>query len=116
MKRLQEKFRKNGLPYTLIKRNEFVAMYGIGGTYTDKILHYEVIRIIAVPETEIKGRIIPAHEAIPGNELFGKEGSKCIHNRDRAERYFLELTDNLKMTMEEGLNNHREEKKTVSEG
>jgi hypothetical protein len=35
MKTLRAKFRLNGLPYTLLKRNEVVAMYGIGGTYTD---------------------------------------------------------------------------------
>jgi hypothetical protein len=32
----------NGLPYTLIKRNDKVALYGIGGEFTDKILHWEV--------------------------------------------------------------------------
>ena len=42
MKTLKESFRLNGLQYTLLKRNEVVALYGIGGTYTDKILHYEV--------------------------------------------------------------------------
>ena len=35
-------FRINELPYTLLKRNEVVALYGIGGTFTDEILHYEV--------------------------------------------------------------------------
>ena len=35
----------NGLPYTLLKRNELVAIYGIGGTYTDQIIHWEVDKI-----------------------------------------------------------------------
>jgi hypothetical protein len=39
MKTLKTHFRMNGLPYTLLKRNEVVELYGIGGTYTDKILH-----------------------------------------------------------------------------
>ena len=45
MKKLKESFKLNGLPYTLLKRNEVVALYGIGGTYTDKILHYEVVEL-----------------------------------------------------------------------
>jgi hypothetical protein len=31
MKILKEHFRLNGLPYTLLKINEKVALYGIGG-------------------------------------------------------------------------------------
>jgi hypothetical protein len=42
MKTLETKFRLNGLPYTLLKRNDIVALYGIGGTFTNEILHYEV--------------------------------------------------------------------------
>ena len=42
MKALKTQFRLNGLPYTLLKRNDAVALYGIRGTYTDEILHYEV--------------------------------------------------------------------------
>lgn len=38
-------FRINGLPYTLIKRNDKVALYRIGGTYTNEILHWEVSKI-----------------------------------------------------------------------
>ena len=45
MKILKTQFRMNGLPYTLLKRNEVVALYGIGGTYTDEILHWEVYKI-----------------------------------------------------------------------
>jgi hypothetical protein len=42
MKSLKENFRLNDLPYTLLKRNDKVALYGIGGEFTDKILHWEV--------------------------------------------------------------------------
>jgi hypothetical protein len=37
MKKLKDSFRLNGLPYTLLKRNDVVALYGIGGTNTDQI-------------------------------------------------------------------------------
>jgi len=45
MKTLRTSFKLNDLLYTLLKRNDVVALYGIGGTHTDKILHYEVSRI-----------------------------------------------------------------------
>lgn len=45
MKTLKTQFRMNGLPYTLIKRNDKVALYGIGGTYSDEIRHWKVCKI-----------------------------------------------------------------------
>jgi hypothetical protein len=42
MKLLKESFKLNGLQYTQLKRNDVVALYGISGTYTDEILHWEV--------------------------------------------------------------------------
>jgi hypothetical protein len=38
MNTLKMQFRMNGLPYSLIKRNDKVALYGIGGEFIDKIL------------------------------------------------------------------------------
>jgi hypothetical protein len=45
METLKSQFRMKELPYTLIKRNDKVALYGIGGEFTDKILHWEVDKI-----------------------------------------------------------------------
>jgi hypothetical protein len=42
MNTLEMQFRMNGLPYTLIKHNDKVALKGIGGEFKDKILHWEV--------------------------------------------------------------------------
>jgi hypothetical protein len=42
IKELETNFSLNDLPYTLIKRYNNVALYGIGGEFTDKILHWEV--------------------------------------------------------------------------
>lgn len=55
MKKLKESFRLNGLPYTLLKRNDVVALYGIGGTNTDEILHYEV-DIIYIRKDNVIGK------------------------------------------------------------
>ena len=35
----------NGLPYTLSKRNDVIALYAIGGTFIDEILHWAVSKI-----------------------------------------------------------------------
>lgn len=45
MQKLKGTFKKNCLSYKLLKQNEVIALYGIGGTDTDKILNYEVVMI-----------------------------------------------------------------------
>lgn len=92
MKTLPEQFRKNELPYTLIKRNDVVALYGVGGTYTDKILHYEVCEIYHRPERMIQGRTIGAGEGLPTDERFGRDLSRAIVSREEALKYFDEVT------------------------
>ncbi len=90
MKQLEESFKLNGLQYTLIKRNEVVALYGIGGTYTDKILNYEVARI------KIRNDDHGIREHVAANCDFGLEGSRCYNNKDRALVYYDELTAKLR--------------------
>jgi hypothetical protein len=85
MKTLKTHFRMNGLPYTLLKRNEVVALYGIGGTHTDEILHWEVSKIY------IRKDKYGIRESIPTNEKFGKDLSRCFMNKELALRYFDEL-------------------------
>ncbi|MCX6261774.1 MAG: hypothetical protein NTY95_13270 [Bacteroidia bacterium] len=91
MKTLKTQFRMNELPYTLLKRNEVVALYGIGGTYTDEILHYEV-DIIYTRKDKYGER-----EYIADNENFGRDRSNCFMNKDLAEEYFNTLTAELTM-------------------
>ncbi len=89
MKILKTQFRLNGLPYTLLKRNEVVALYGIGGTYTDEILHFEV-DVIYVRKDKFGER-----EAIADNDTFGRDRSRCFKNKDLAYQYFDKLTAEL---------------------
>jgi hypothetical protein len=42
IKTLKTSFRLYGLTYTLLERNEYVALFGISETFADEILHYEV--------------------------------------------------------------------------
>jgi hypothetical protein len=89
MKQLKEYFILNGLPYTLLKRNAQVALYGIGGTFTDKILHYEV-DIIYIRKDQYGER-----EHIATNDEFGRDRSRCFNNEELANNYFEKLTKEL---------------------
>jgi hypothetical protein len=91
MKTLKTQFRMNELQYTLLKRNEVVALYGIAGTYTDEILHYEV-DIIYIHKDKYGER-----EHIAKNDDFGRDRSRCFNNKDLADNYFDELTSELRM-------------------
>jgi len=86
MNTLKIKFRLNDLPYTLIQRNEKVALYGIGGEYTYKILHWEVSKIY------IRKDKYGIRESLPTNEKFGRDLSRCFMNVEKALKYFDELT------------------------
>jgi len=86
MKTLKTQFRLNGLPYTLLKRNEVVALYGKGGTCTDEIHHWGVSKIY------IRKDKYGIRESLPTNEKFGKDLSRCFMNKELALRYFDELT------------------------
>jgi len=90
MKILKTQFRLNGLPYTLLKRNEVVVLYGIGGTYTDKILHWEVDKIY------IRKDKYGIREHIATNELFGRDRSRSYRDKKFALEYYDELTTKLK--------------------
>jgi hypothetical protein len=89
MKTLKTHFRMNGLPYTLLKRNEVVALYGIGGTYTDKILHWEV-DIIYIRKDKYGER-----EHIAKDDDFGRDRSRCFAREGLALKYYDELTTEL---------------------
>lgn len=90
MKTLKAKFRLNGLPYTLLKRNEVVALYGIGGSLTDEILHLEV-DVIYIRKDKYGER-----EHIAKNDDFGRDRSRCFARSDLADKYFDKLSTELR--------------------
>lgn len=88
---LKVKFKRNGLPYTLLKRNDTVVLYGIGGTYTDQIISYEVSKIyIRIDKYGIR-------EALPSNERLGRDQSRSFNDLETAMKYFDELSTTLKL-------------------
>ena len=86
MKILKTHFRLNDLPYTLLKRNDKVALYGIGGEFTDKILHWEV-DIIYIRKDKYGER-----EHIAKNDDFGRDRSRCFMDKKLALKYYDKLT------------------------
>jgi len=86
MKTLKEKFVKNELPYTLLERNDKVALYGVGGTYTKEFTHYEVCEI------HIRDDQYGLREALPSNEQFGIDKSRAINGYNDALKYYAELS------------------------
>ena len=75
MKILKPHFRLNDLPYTLLKRNDKVALYGIGGEFKDEILHWEV-DIIYIRKDKYGER-----EHIAKNDDFGRDRSRCFNSK-----------------------------------
>jgi hypothetical protein len=90
MNTLKESFSLNGLQYTLLKRNEVVALYGLAGTHIDEILHYEVDVIY------IRNDKYGIREAIADNENFGRDRGQCFIRKDLANKYFEKLTSDLR--------------------
>ena len=90
MKKLKESFKLNDLQYTLIERNEYVALYGIQGEYTDKYIAYEV-DVIYIRKDQYGER-----EHIAKNDDFGRDRSRCYNNKDRALKYYDELSATLR--------------------
>jgi hypothetical protein len=70
----------------LLKRNEKVALYGIGGEFTDTILHWEV-EIIYVRKDKYGER-----EHIARNDDFGRNRSRCFMDKKLALKYYDKLT------------------------
>ena len=97
MKRLSKSFKKNGIDYELIKRNEIIAFFAL--SIDDTLVGYEVARIYQNAERVIAGKLIYATEGISGNEQFGYDGSRAFFPSDkkRAKEYFTTLDKELKV-------------------
>lgn len=93
MGKLKGSFRKNGIDYKLLQRNEIVVMYEL--TIDNVVVGYEVSRIYINDERIIAGVIIKSGVGITGNEQFGKDGAKSFFPDDlkRAEKYFEQLAE-----------------------
>ena len=108
MNTIKENFKRHGLSYTLIKRNDKLCIYGVSGTYTDKILHYEVM-LIRIRNNEYGHR-----EAIPSDEEFGRTANDLhFQTLEDAERYFASWEARMLIT---GTTKHKSNSKVSIEG
>lgn len=79
MKPLPLTFTKNTFFYEQVLRDGQIAIYKQRLNATaDKpargCLAYEVIKMRQIPESEMFGKVVEAHEAAPGNEQWGTLG------------------------------------------
>jgi hypothetical protein len=105
METLKESFKKNGLYFRLLDRNNSYALYEL--TYKDRIgseiTGYEVDRIRINKAGDRFGQHFPESESLPSNDQFGMDGSRTFFpdDLDRVIKY-LNLPKPLRL---EGLSN-----------
>jgi hypothetical protein len=93
MKILKTYFRKNGLEYTLMKRNDKVALFQLGPTeYPDG---YEVSRIYNMRPHKAFGLYFEESGIISSNDQFYADGSGSFRDLNNALRHFDKLSNKL---------------------
>ena len=97
MKPMPLTFVKNTFAYEQVLRNGQIAIYKqrLNATADKPVrgcLAFEVIRIKQVPEGEMFGRPIEAHETGPSNSSWGREGW-TYPTLERAKEKFKELVE-----------------------
>jgi hypothetical protein len=95
MKTLKTQFRKNDLYYTLICRNDKVALYETRQDEDSIRCHYEVVRIYTMPAHTAIGVNFEEAEVIKSNEKFYYDGSGAFIKKDNAMKHFLKLSEKL---------------------
>ena len=93
MKTIQKHFRKNGLDYTLLKRNDKVALFLLGpAAYPDG---FEVSRIYIMKSHKAFGVEFEETEKISTNDQFITDGSGAFRDINCALKHFDKLTAKL---------------------
>jgi len=95
MKILKTHFRKNDLFYTLICRNDKVAMYETRQDEDQIRCHYEVARIYIRPAHTAFDVDFEEAEVLTSNDQFFYDGSGAFIKKDNAMKYFLKLSKEL---------------------
>ena len=95
MKLLKSHFRKNDLFYTLIYRDDKVAMYATRQDEDQIRCHYEVARIYIRPAHTAVGVDFEETEVLTSNDDFFYDGSGAFIKKDNAMKHFLKLSNKL---------------------
>jgi hypothetical protein len=95
MKILKTHFRKNDLYYTLIYRNDKVALYETRQDEDSELCHFEVVRIYIRPAHSAVGVDFEEAEVLTSNDDFAYDDSGAFIQRDNAMKHFLKLSATL---------------------
>jgi hypothetical protein len=95
MKILKTHFRKNDLYYTLIDRNDKVAIYETRQEKDSDRCHYEVTRIYIRPAHTALNVDFEEAEVLTSNDQFFYDGSGSFIEQDNAMKHFLQLSKEL---------------------
>lgn len=97
--RLTNTVRKNGFVYQLLDRTEYSAIYEqIDPVHNNKVVGYEVFKILIQNERKFEGKIFPSRERFPSNEDFGKT-AWSINNYSRACNKYVAISEANKNTV-----------------
>jgi hypothetical protein len=84
---IQKSFRRKGFDFKQVKRAGDIAIYEKRHP-NHSMPSWEVVVIQHCPDRDFgHGTITPAHEHMPGDELWGKDGWTCMTERE-ANRVF----------------------------
>ena len=95
MKILKTTFRKNDLYYTIICRNDKVAMFETRQKKDSDRCHYEVTMIYIRPGHAALNVDFEEAEVLTSNDQFFYDGSGAIIIKDNAMNHFLQLSKEL---------------------
>lgn len=93
MKKLKSHFNKNGLEYTLMDRNDKVALFRLGSAISPD--GYEVSRIHIMRAHKAFGVDFEESELLPNNDEFFSDGSGSFKELSDALKYFNKLSHKL---------------------
>ncbi len=96
IKTLPVEQRKNGFDYTLVLRGERSCIFE--QTVSDSVKYYEVFLIRVKPESNINGKVIPAHEWFPNDEAFGR-WAWSFRTLQKAKKRFYDLEKKSKFNL-----------------
>ena len=95
MEILKTSFRKNDLYYTLICRNDKVALYETRQEEDMIRCHYEVARIYIRPAHAAFDVDFEEAEVLTNNDDFFYDGRSAFIKKDNAMKHFLKLSEKL---------------------
>ena len=91
MKILKTQFRKNDLYYTLVCRNNKVALFETRQEANSDLCHYEVARIYIKPAHTAVGVDFEEAEVITSNDQFFRDGSGAFRSLENALKHYDKL-------------------------